>query len=143
MGKKRIVAKGESEGVAGAPRTGVASKKRILERGVLHIEATYNNTRVTLTDEKGNVVASSSSGGLGFQGAKKGTPFAAAKVGEHMAQKAQTMGIKEVSIIVQGVGSGRESSIRGFVNKGFGVLSIKDATPVPHNGPRPPRPRRV
>lgn len=143
MGKKRIVAKGEREGAAGAPRTGVASKKRTLERGVLHIEATYNNTRITLTDEKGNVVASSSSGGLGFQGAKKGTPFAAAKVGEHMAQKAQTMGIKEVSIIVKGVGSGRESSIRGFVNKGFGVLSIRDATPVPHNGPRPPRPRRV
>lgn len=143
MGKKRIVTKGGGEGAAGAARVQGAPKKRTLERAVLHVEATYNNTRITLTDERGNVAASASSGGLGFQGAKKGTPFAAAKVGEQMAQKAQQMGVKEVSIIVKGVGSGRESSIRGFVNKGFGVLSIRDATPVPHNGPRPPRPRRV
>lgn len=143
MGKKRIVAKGESEGATGAPRAGGPSKRRLLDRAVLQVQATYNNTRLTLTDDRGNVVASASSGSLGFQGAKKGTPFAAAKVGEQLAQKAQAIGIKEVSVIVRGVGSGRESSIRGFVNKGFGVLSIRDATPVPHNGPRPPRPRRV
>lgn len=142
MGKKRIVAKGETESAAGAARP-TASKKRVLDKAVLHVEATYNNTRLTLADEKGNVVAFSSSGALGFQGAKKGTPFAAAKVGEAIAAKAQTMGVREVSVVVKGVGSGRESAIRGFVNKGFSIASIRDATPVPHNGPRPPRPRRV
>ena len=142
MGKKRIVAKGETEN-AGATTRGALSKKRVLDRAVLHVESTYNNTRLTLTDEKGNVVAFSSSGSLGFQGAKKGTPFAAAKVGEAIAAKAQAMGVREISVVVSGVGSGRESSIRGFVNKGFSVTRIKDATPVPHNGPRPPRARRV
>ncbi len=142
MGKKRIVAKGETESTGGTARSS-ASKKRVLVRAVLYVESTYNNTKLTLTDEKGNVVAFSSSGALGFQGAKKGTPFAAAKVGETLATKAQAIGVKEVSVIVKGVGSGRESSIRGFVNKGFSIISIKDATPVPHNGPRPPRARRV
>src|SRR3989344_2677065 len=143
MGKKRIAARGETgAGGAGGKATG-SQKKRQLERGVLYVESTYNNTRLTLTDEKGNVVAFSSSGALGFQGAKKGTPFAAAKVGETVALKAQAMGVREVSVVVKGVGSGRESSIRGFVNKGFAISKIKDATPVPHNGPRPPRARRV
>ncbi len=142
MGKKRIVAKGETEGTGSVART-PASRKRVLDRAVLHVDSTYNNTRLTLVDEKGNVVAFSSSGALGFQGAKKGTPFAAAKVGETIAAKAQAMGVRDVSVVVKGVGSGRESSIRGFVNKGFSITSIKDATPVPHNGPRPPRARRV
>lgn len=142
MGKKRIVAKGEAESQSGT-RGSSTSKKRMLDRAVLYVESTYNNTRLTLADDKGNVVAFSSSGSLGFQGAKKGTPFAAAKVGEAIAAKAQVMGIRDVSVVVRGVGSGRESSIRGFVNKGFSITSIKDATPVPHNGPRPPRARRV
>ena len=142
MGKKRIVAKGETENAGGTARS-TASKKRVLDRAILHVESTYNNTRLALTDEKGNLVAFSSSGALGFQGAKKGTPFAAAKVGEAIAAKAQAMGVREVTVIVKGVGSGRESSIRGFVNKGFSLLGIKDATPIPHNGPRPPRARRV
>jgi len=133
MGKKRIVAKGESGKEGGAIHNAPSSKKRAFERGILYVESTYNNTRLTLTDEKGDAVAASSSGALGFQGAKKGTPFAAAKVGETIAAKALAMG----------VGSGRESSIRGFVNKGFGILGIKDVTPVPHNGPRPRRARRV
>lgn len=143
MGKKRIVAKGEIEGAAGASKSTSAARKRLLEKAVLHVEATYNNTRITLTDERGNAVATASSGSLGFQGAKKGTPFAAAKVGEQMAQKAQACGVREVSVVIRGIGSGRESAIRGFVNKGFAVSSIRDATPVPHNGPRPPRRRRV
>ena len=142
MGKKRIASKGETEST-GAVRTGKSSKKRSLDKAVLYVESTYNNTKLTLTDEKGNVVGFSSSGALGFQGAKKGTPFAAAKVGETLAAKAQTFGIREVSVIVKGVGSGRESSIRGFVSKGFAISGIKDMTPVPHNGPRPPRARRV
>ncbi len=143
MGKKRIVAKGEAGAAEGAARTGGGSKKRVLDKAVLYVDSTYNNTRLSLADEKGNVVAFSSSGALGFQGAKKGTPFAAAKVGETLAARAQQMGVREVAVVVKGVGSGRESSIRGFVNKGFAVSSIKDATPVPHNGPRPPRARRV
>jgi len=142
MGKKRIVAKGETES-AGTGAVAAPSKRRTLDRALLFVTATYNNTRASLADTKGNVVAFTSSGGLGFQGAKKGTPFAAAKVGDALAQKAQQMGVREVSVIVKGVGSGRESAIRSFLSKGFSVVSIRDATPVPHNGPRPPRPRRV
>ncbi len=143
MGKKRIVAKGDTEGAGVGVKAGGAAKKRSLDRAVLHVEATYNNTRLTLSDEHGAVVASSSSGGLGFHGAKKGTPFAAAKVGEAMAAKALAFGIREVSVVVKGVGAGRESSIRSFAGKGVAIGSIRDATPVPHNGPRPPRARRV
>lgn len=120
----------------------VSSKKRV-ESARLCVESTYNNTKLVLTDMKGNTIATSSSGALGFAGAKKGTPFAAAKVGETLALKAQTVGVKEVSVFVKGVGSGREASIRGFISKGVAIKSISDLTPVPHNGPRPPRPRRV
>lgn len=125
-----------------AEATTKSSKKKV-DVGVLHVQSTYNNTMVLLTDTLGNALASSSAGALGFKGAKKGTPFAAAKVGETLALKAQPFGIKEVSVIVKGTGSGRESAIRSFISKGINLSSIKDATPVPHNGPRPPRPRRV
>jgi len=118
------------------------SKKRV-EAGVLYVRSTYNNTELVLTDKKGNVVAVSSSGKLGFKGAKKGTPFAAAKVGETLGIKAQALGMKEISVVVKGVGSGRESGIRGFISKGINLTSIKDATPVPYNGPKPKKPRRV
>ncbi len=117
--------------------------KRRLEKGVLHIEATFNNTKAVLTDEKGNVVISSSAGALGFSGARKSTPYAAAKVGELLGEKALIIGLKEVSVIIRGVGVGRESVLRAFSGKGMQICSIKDATPVPHNGPRPPKPRRV
>ncbi|OGC88530.1 30S ribosomal protein S11 [Candidatus Adlerbacteria bacterium RIFOXYC1_FULL_48_26] len=114
-----------------------------MDSGLLYVEATYNNTKVSITDEKGNVVAWSSSGSLGFAGAKKGTPFAAAKVGELLADKGALMGLKSVSVVVSGVGAGRESAIRSFASKGIAINSIKDTTPVPHNGPRAPKPRRV
>lgn len=120
----------------------VSSKKRY-ETGRLYVQSTYNNTKLLLTDPKGNTLAWSTSGVQGFRGAKKGTPFAAAKIGEALAEKAALVGMKEVAVIVNGVGSGRESSIRGFISKGINISSIKDVTPVPHNGPRPPRPRRV
>ena len=107
------------------------------------MQSTYNNTKVILTDTKGNTLCWSSSGSLGFRGAKKGTPFAAAKVGETVGTKAQAIGIKDVSVVVKGTGSGRESAIRGFLSKGIGLTAIKDATPVPHNGPKPKKPRRV
>ncbi len=143
MGKKRIVKTGEEkkEGET-APVAQISSKKKI-ETAVLYVQSTFNNTMLLLTDVKGNTLAWSSSGSLGFKGAKKGTPFAAAKVGETLALKAQNMGVKEVSVVVRGVGSGRESSIRGFISKGIALTSVKDTTPVPHNGPRPPKPRRV
>lgn len=141
MGKKRVVKKGGESGAAGASVS--RAGKRKLDKGVLYVEATYNNTKVSLTDEKGGVVTWSSSGSLGFAGAKKGTPFAAAKVGELVGERAQGMGVKEVAVVVSGVGAGRESSIRAFATKGIHINSIKDTTPVPHNGPRPPKPRRV
>lgn len=144
MGKKRIVKTEEEK--AALTETGttknLAAKKK-LERGVLHVQSTYNNTILTFTDEGGNVVFFSSSGALGFKGAKKGTPFAAAKVGEMLGEKAKAVGVREVSVVVKGVGAGRESAIRGFISKGIGLLKIKDITPVPHNGPKPPKPRRV
>ncbi len=140
MGKKRIVKKGGED--AGKATSSRLSRKK-LDSGMLYVEATYNNTKVALADQSGNVVTWSSSGSLGFSGAKKGTPFAAAKVGELVGDRATQMGVREVAVVVSGVGAGRESSIRAFASKGIGIMSIKDTTPVPHNGPRPPRPRRV
>ena len=144
MGKKRIV---KTEDKSDATKKDVAkakanSKKKV-ESGTLHVQSTYNNTKVLLTDKKGNALIASSSGALGFRGAKKGTPFAAAKIGEVLAEKAADLGIKEVDVIVKGVGSGRESAIRGFISKGINITGIKDETPVPHNGPKPPKPRRI
>lgn len=142
MGKKRIVKKGgEADKAAGAGSA--RAPRRKLEKGMVYVEATYNNTKMGLADEGGNIIVWSSAGSLGFSGAKKGTPFAAAKVGELLGEKASQMGMKEVSVTVSGVGAGRESSIRAFSTKGIHIASIKDTTPVPHNGPRPPRPRRV
>ncbi len=152
MGKKRIVkTEEESTEKVADTKTGAAeisglpaqAGKKRLDAGILYVRSTYNNTELVLTDKKGNVVATASSGSLGFKGAKKGTPFAAAKVGETLALKAQTLGVKEISVVVKGVGSGRESGIRGFISKGINITSIKDATPVPHNGPKPKKPRRV
>ena len=142
MGKKRIVTtEGKEAGAKEAPAK-VSSKKK-LEVGTLFVQSTYNNTKVMVADEKGNAVLWSSSGSLGFKGAKKGTPFAAAKVGELLADKAALLGLKEVAVVINGVGSGRESAVRGFTSKGINITSIKDVTPVPHNGPKPPKPRRV
>ena len=141
MGKKRIVKKG-GEGEA-AGKSSARVSKRKMDTGVLFVEATYNNTKVSLADTSGNVVAWSSSGSLGFAGAKKGTPFAAAKVGELLGDKATQMGVKEISVVVSGVGAGRESAIRAMSAKGIHITGIKDTTPVPHNGPRPPKARRV
>jgi small subunit ribosomal protein S11 len=144
MGKKRIATKKGST-MDGSLKSRALSKlpRRKLSQGVLYVESTYNNTRVTLTDTQGNVVMTSSSGAIGFKGAKKGTPFAAAKVGEIIGEKAKMVGLNEASVIVKGAGAGRESAIRGFNSKGVDVTTIEDRTPVPHNGPRPPRPRKV
>lgn len=142
MGKKRVIKKSGGEG-EGKARSAAKGAKKKLDYAVMHINASYNNTTVNLSDKEGKVVAWSSSGSLGFKGSKKGTPFAAGKVGELLADKATTMGVKEVDIIVKGIGAGRESAIRAFVARGFVINSIKDVTPVPFNGPKAPKPRRV
>jgi len=144
MGKKRIVKK-NSSGVDNALKArslAKVMKKRIVE-GILYVESTYNNTRLSLSDRQGNILAWSSSGALGFKGAKKGTPFAASKIGELIGEKAQQAGLKEVQVIVKGVGSGRESAIRGFSTFGVEIVSIIDKTPVPHNGPKARKPRHI
>jgi len=143
MGKKRITKTEEEKGAGAKPEPQVRAPKKKIEVGILYVQSTYNNTKVLVADEKGNALFASSSGALGFKGAKKGTPFAAAKVGETLGEKAKDIGLREVSVVVNGVGAGRESSIRGFTSKGIGITLIKDVTPVPHNGPRPPKPRRV
>ncbi len=144
MGKKRIATQ-EGQLVDADKRAravGRTAKKKIVT-AQLAIEATFNNTKAVVSDLKGNVLFWSSSGSLGFKGAKKGTPFAASKVGEILAEKATTAGIKEVKVVVKGVGSGREPLIRAFVATGIELLAVKDRTPVPHNGPKPKKPRRV
>lgn len=148
MGKKKIATTEEkvtekvAQGAESTPATSKSSKRRF-DTGILCVESTYNNTKLVLTDKNGGTLAWSTSGSLGFRGAKKGTPFAAAKIGETLAEKAATLGIKEVKVVVKGVGSGRESAIRGFISKGINLISIQDMTPVPHNGPKPPRARRT
>ena len=117
--------------------------KKKLVSGTLHIEATFNNTKVVFSDKSGATIFWSSAGSLGFKGAKKGTPFAASKVGETVGEKAANLGIKEADVVVKGVGSGREPAIRGFMSHGMEITGIKDATPVPHNGPKAKKPRRV
>jgi small subunit ribosomal protein S11 len=141
MGKKRIATQKGTDSHKGRSASKLPKKK--LSSGVLHIQATFNNTKVVFTDKEGNAIFWSSSGALGFKGAKKGTPFAASKIGEVLGEKAAAIGVKEASVIVVGVGSGRESAIRSFMAFGIDITSIKDQTPVPHNGPKPKKPRRV
>ncbi|MFZ1019854.1 MAG: 30S ribosomal protein S11 [Minisyncoccia bacterium] len=117
-------------------------KKKIIS-GVLHIEATFNNTKILLADKSGNSLFWASAGSLGFKGAKKGTPFAASKVGDVIGGKASVLGLKDAEVVVLGVGSGREPAIRAFMAHGIDISSILDATPVPHNGPKAKKPRRV
>lgn len=117
-------------------------KKKIVA-GTLHVEATFNNTKVVLSDKEGNAIFSTSAGALGFKGAKKGTPFAASKAGAVVGEKAKAFGIKEVDVKVKGVGSGREPTIRAFMAYDIEISGVRDVTPVPHNGPKPKKPRRV
>lgn len=144
MGKKRIIKKeGQSvdQGLVSRALSRTAKKKHT--EGTLYVQSTYNNTKLLLADNSGNALVWSSSGSLGFKGAKKGTPFAAAKVGELVGEKAGMIGVKSVAVVVKGVGAGRESSIRAVSSKGIDIASIRDVTPVPHNGPKPKKPRRI
>jgi small subunit ribosomal protein S11 len=145
MGKTKII-KEKSE-IAGEAKPAPASKAKTpkvkVSNGTLYIRSTYNNTLMTLTDKSGNALFASSSGAMGFKGAKKGTPFASAKIAELLADKAKNAGIKEVDVVIKGVGAGRESGIRTLASKGIEISAIKDVTPIPHNGPKPKKPRRV
>lgn len=146
MGKKRIITtEGVEEGVIAENTARASSKspKKKIIAGTLHVEATFNNTKVVFSDKKGNTLFWSSAGSLGFKGAKKGTPFAASKVGDVIGEKAENLGIKEADVIIVGVGSGREPTVRAFMAHGIEITEIKDATPVPHNGPKAKKPRRV
>ena len=117
--------------------------KRVVGSGIAHIQSTFNNTIVTITDPNGNSVAWSTSGARGFKGSRKSTPFAAQLAAEAAARKAQDMGMNTVAIFVKGPGAGRESALRAFQNVGMRVTLIRDVTPIPHNGCRPPKRRRV
>jgi len=118
-------------------------EKRNVPTGIAHIQASFNNTLVTITDMNGNAVVWGSAGGMGFKGSRKSTPFAAQRAAESVAKKAMDCGMKQVDVYVKGPGSGRESAIRALQAAGLKVNLIKDVTPVPHNGCRPPKRRRV
>jgi small subunit ribosomal protein S11 len=117
--------------------------KRMVSEGVVHIHSTFNNTIITISDQQGNVVAWSSAGAVGFKGSRKGTPFAAQVAAEAAARKAAELGMRQVQVYVKGPGAGRESALRSLQAAGFAVHIIKDVTPIPHNGCRPPKRRRV
>jgi len=128
-------------------KTAKRSKKKKavkhVAQGKAYIQATFNNTIVTIADMNGNVIAWSSAGANGFKGPKKSTPYAASVIVKDIAEKVEPFGLKEVNVYVSGVGQGRDGAIRALNAHGIGILSIKDVTPIPHNGCRPPRPRRV
>ncbi len=133
-----------AQSVRSARRTGAARKvKRTISSAQVHIYASFNNTIVTVTDQQGNTVCWASAGSAGFKGSRKSTPFAARLAAEQALKAAQAMGVQEVDMIVKGPGPGRESAIRAVQGMGIKVRSIADVTPVPHNGCRPPKKRRV
>jgi len=118
-------------------------EKKNIPTGVAHVQSTFNNTIITITDQEGQVICWSSSGAMGFKGSRKGTPFAAQVAGEDSARKAKEHGVKRVEVYVKGPGSGREAAIRSLQAAGLQISLIKDVTPIPHNGCRPPKRRRV
>lgn len=150
MGKKRVIQKTEKELIEETDKVeqkmrkdlGVSSQ-RLFKKGRIYISSTYNNTIVSLTDETGNVLFWRSAGNVGFKGTKKGTSFAASKVAQAVALACDQFKIKEVSVFVKGVGGGRDSALKTVAAQGLEIESIKDVTPIPHNGCRPRKPRRV
>jgi small subunit ribosomal protein S11 len=153
MGKKKIIAQSEQDVLKEEQELSAAQKKAVsgaekirakrVEKAKAFIQSSYNNTLLTLTDMEGDVLAWASSGGLGFKGPKKATPFAASKVVEAVIEKVRKLGVREVLVYVKGIGSGREAAIRALASHGLEISAIKDITPIPHNGCRPPKVRRV
>lgn len=118
-------------------------ERRTVAEGIAHIQSTFNNTVITITDVGGNALAWASAGGQGFRGSRKGTPFAAQTAAEQVARKVIDQGMRKVDVLVKGPGSGREAAIRALQSAGLEISMIRDVTPIPHNGPRPPKRRRV
>lgn len=149
MGKKHVVTQNQEELIKEGEKIEAKVQKEAketslrLKEGRIYIFSSYNNTIITLSDPKGDVLHWKSAGQLGFKGSKKSTPFAASKVAEAVVQVAKKMGIEKISVFVRGIGSGRESALRSVAAHGLEIISIKDVTPVPHNGCRPPKVRRV
>jgi small subunit ribosomal protein S11 len=139
--EKKVEGKAEEKPAEKAARK-KKGKKNISE-GIVHIHSTFNNTIVTITDYQGNVVSWSSAGTMGFKGSRKGTPFAAQQAADNAAKKAIDHGVRTVQVFVRGPGAGRESALRSLQAAGFNINQIKDVTPIPHNGCRPPKRRRV
>lgn len=152
MGKKKIQTQTGDEALKEQAAQDSAQKKAVaaqkqeskrVEKGCAYIQSTYNNTIVTICNAKGDVLAAASAGSLGFKGPKKATPYAASKTVETLMEKIKKVGIRDLNIFVKGIGSGRESAVRALAAHGMNILSIKDTTPVPHNGCRPRKVRRV
>lgn len=151
MGKKRVAQKTAAELIKEGEKIETKLAKEIakiktqlkVKEGRVYIFSSYNNTIITLTDSKGNVLYWSSAGRVGFSGTKKGTPFAATKVAEVISEVIKQAGIEKVEVFVKGIGAGRDSALRTFGVKDINIVSIKDVTPIPHDGPRPPKVRRV
>ncbi len=150
MGKKHIIETNQEEAIKEQEKIDKASGKEIkvkpsagVQEGKIFISSSYNNTIVTLANSRGDVLAWKSAGAVGFKGTKKSTSFAASKVAETIAAACKKMGIDRVEVLVKGIGAGRESAVRSLVAQGLNVFSIKDVTPVPHNGCRPKKVRRV
>ncbi len=149
MGKKQVKtetpeeAQKASQTVENAVAKASAGSSKKIQKGRVYIKATYNNTIVSVTDDRGNLVAWSTAGSLGFTGPKKATPFAASKIVSAVSEKLKKSGPTDISVFVNGFGGGRDSAIRSFINQGFNVMSITDVTPIAHNGVRAPKPRRI
>lgn len=150
MGKKRIIAKTEEELLKERAKVDGKTQKEVkltaakkVKEGCVYISSSYNNTIITLTDTRGDVLYWSTAGNMGFKGTKKATPFAASKVAENIVQAAKKIGIEKVKVLIKGIGSGRESALRSLAARGLEIIAIKDITPLPHNGCRPPKVRRV
>lgn len=139
---KAVVAEGEVA-AEGAVKKIKKSKKKTVTHGKIYVNAGFNNTLITITDSDGNAIAWSSSGACGFKGTKKSTPYAAQMAAENAAEKAKAFGFEKADVFVKGVGSGREQALRGLIAQGIEILRIADLTPIPHNGCKKPRPRRV
>jgi len=135
--------KGKERPASATPKPAKKKIKRTVTKAVAHVKATFNNTIISITDERGNVLCSASGGSIGFKGSRKSTPFAAQKASESLVDKAKKFGIREVEVRVTGPGAGRESAIRALQAAGLHVTAIEDVTPLPHNGCRPRKKRRV
>lgn len=150
MGKKRIIQKTEEELIKEREKVEAGVKKEVkvktslkTKEGRIYISSSYNNTIISLTDSKGRVLAWKSAGSIGFKGTKKATSFAASKVAEAICAVVQKLGVEKVEVLVKGIGSGRDSAVRSLASHGLDILSITDITPIPHNGCRPPKVRRI